>query len=159
MFPPNMFFFFSFFFFLFLFVCIQSPYHFIFPDFKNRTWWHCMCSVQTKKKNKKKKKKIEIIIRILMWSSSCLLVFWARLVKTCNKKGEAEMHWTAGQLIGLLQHPFLFSDCIPLYHRMIFKLFFKPLKLYRIVSNHKLGTAPLLFVCGFLLTPVQCIYS
>ena len=67
-------------------------------------------------------------------------------MKTCNKKGEAEMHWTAGQLIGLLQHPFffcLFSDCIPLYRRMIFKLFFKPLKLYLIVSNHKLGTAPL----------------
>lgn len=28
-------------------------------------------------------------------------------MKTCNKKGEAEMHWTARQLVGLLQHPFI----------------------------------------------------
>lgn len=54
-------------------------------------------------------------------------------MKTCNKKGEAEMHWTAGQLIGLLQHPSV-PDCISLYHRMIFVFSFfninylKPLK-------------------------------
>lgn len=68
--------------------------------------------------------------------------FWARLVKTCNKKGDAVMHWTVGQLIGLLQHPFV-SDCIPLCHTIILN-YFKPLKLYLIISNRKLGTAPLL---------------
>lgn len=113
-----------------------------------------MCSVQTKKK--KKKKKIGIIIRILMWSWSCLLVFWARLVKTCNKKGEAEMHWTVGQLIGLVRH-LLVSDCIPLYHRMILN-YYKSLKLY-LISNHKLGMAPLLPV-GFTETcPVYLLLT
>lgn len=140
---------------LFLFVCIQSPYHFIFPDVKNRTWWHCMCSVQTKKR--KRKKKIGIIIRILMWSSSCLLVFWARLVKTCNKKGDAVMHWTVGQLIGLLQHPFV-SDCIPLCRRMILN-YFKPLKLYLIISNHKLEMAPLLSVVFTEICPVYLLLT
>lgn len=32
-------------------------------------------------------------------------------MKTCKKKGEAEVHWTVGQLIGPLQQP-LVSDCI-----------------------------------------------
>lgn len=107
-------------------------------------------------KKRKRKKKIGIIIRILMWSSSCLLVFWARLVKTCNKKGEAEMHWTVGQLIGLVWHP-LVSDCIPLYHRRILN-YYKSLKLY-LISNHKLGMAPLLPV-GFTETcPVYLLLT
>lgn len=78
-------------------------------------------------------------------------------MKTCNKKGEAEMHWTAGQLIGLLRHPFV-SDCIPLYHRMILN-YFNLLKLYLITSNHMLGLAPLLSV-GFTETcPVYLLLT
>lgn len=78
-------------------------------------------------------------------------------MKTCNKKGEAMMHWTVGQLIGLLQHPFV-SDCIPLYHRMTLN-YFKPLKLYLIINHHKLGVAPLLSV-GFTETcPVYLLLT
>lgn len=61
-------------------------------------------------------------------------------MKTCNKKGEAEVHWTAGQLC-LLQH-LCVSDCMSLYHKMISNDF-KPLKLYLIISNNKSGMAPL----------------
>lgn len=43
-------------------------------------------------------------------------------MKTCKKKGEAEMHWTVGQLIGLLQHP-LVSDYIRNISQNDFKLF------------------------------------
>lgn len=67
------------------------------------------------------------------------------------------MHWTAGQLIGLLRHPFV-SDCIPLYHRMILN-YFNLLKLYLITSNHMLGLAPLLSV-GFTETcPVYLLLT
>lgn len=76
-------------------------------------------------------------------------------MKTCNKKGEAEMHWTVGQLIGLLRHLFV-SDCIPLYHRMILN-YLKPLKLYLIISNHKLGMAPLLSVVFTETCPVYLL--
>lgn len=77
--------------------------------------------------------------------------FWARFVKTCNKKGEAEMHWTARQHVGLLQDPF---EYIPLFHIFSFfliLLFKNCFKLYLIVSNHKLGMTPLI--------SVQCIQS
>lgn len=78
-------------------------------------------------------------------------------MKTCNKKGEAEMHWTVGHLIGLLRHPIL-SDCIPFYHKIILN-YFKPLKLYLIISNHKLGLPPPLSV-GFTETcPVYLLLT
>lgn len=140
----------------FLFIYIQSPYHFIFPDFKNRTWLHFMCSVQTKKEKGKKKDrnynqnfnvKFNLIVLVLVF-------WWARHVKTCNKKGEAEMHWTAGQLAGLLRHPFV-PDCIPLYHRISFNLFLNYFKLYLIVNNDKLRIAPR---CLFRFTQTCPVY-
>lgn len=66
------------------------------------------------------------------------------------------MHWTAGQLAGLLRHPFV-PDCIPLYHRISFNLFLNYFKLYLIVNNDKLRMAPV--VSSVSLKPVQCIAS
>lgn len=88
-------------------IYIQSPYHFIFPNFNNRTWWNCMCSVKTKKRKDRNYNQ-----SFKMWSSKLLVSFWARHVKTCVKKGDAGMHWTAGQLMGCTHCPcsdFFFS--------------------------------------------------
>lgn len=74
-------------------------------------------------------------------------------MKTCNKKGEAEMHWTAGQLAGLLRHPVV-PDCIPLYHRISFNLFLNYFKLYLIVNNDKLRMAPRCLFCFTQTCPV-----
>lgn len=117
-----------------------------------------MCVLFRPKKEKEKKDRIynqnfNVKFKLLVSFFS----FWARLVKTCNKKGEAEMHWTVGQLIGLLQHP-LVSDCIPLYPGLILN-YFKPLKLYLIVNNNMLGLAPLLSVAFTETCPVYQLFT
>lgn len=63
------------------------------------------------------------------------------------------MHWTAGQLAGLLRHPFV-PDCIPLYHRISFNLFLNYFKLYLIVNNDKLRMAPRCLFCFTQTCPV-----
>lgn len=58
------------------------------------------------------------------------------LSQTCEKlvekkkKGEAEMHWTVGLLIGLLYR----SNCVGLYHRTVLN-YFNPLKIYLILNS------------------------
>lgn len=73
-------------------------------------------------------------------------------MKSCNKKGETEVHWTA------IQHICLYS-IVPQNGFVFFLSYFKPLKLYLIISNHKLGMAPLMSV-GFAETcPVYQLFS
>lgn len=57
------------------FLCIQS-YHLIIPDLKPRTYWHVYFLFRPKNE-----KKMEIIIKILMWSSSLLVRY---LSQTCE---------------------------------------------------------------------------
>lgn len=145
--------------FFFLFVCIQSPYHFIFPDFKNRTWWHFMCSVQTKKKKEKKDRiynqnfNVKFKLRVSFFFCFFFL-FEPGLWKLVIRR---EKQRCTGQLLDLLQHP-LISDCIPLYPGLILN-YFKPLKLYLIVNNSTLGLAPLLSVAFTETCPVYRLFT
>lgn len=147
-------------------VCTQSPYHFIFPDFYKQDLMtlYVFCSDQ----KKEKEKNLGFLIRILMWSSSCLLVFcffffffffepdlW-KLVKRREKQ----------RCTGQLDHSLV--SCSTLWYRIIFHyttklllllfLFsFHFLKFDLMISSCKLETAPLLSK-GFT-EPVQWIWT